>query len=147
MKNVSEAIAHWPIWKLSGVQAYLIMISIWFVLGWILGPRSTMAYDLSIYISFFGPTALFCFIFARYCFLRTDYPARKGLACRIGCLVASCVTTWFAIETALAYAHMNDAPRGLVWDLNMLVSPVMGSFILLFTQAVVMKSSVFWKEK
>ena len=147
MKTMNEAIEHWPIWKLSGVQAYLILISIWFVLGWVIGPRSNMAYDLSIYVSFFGPTALFCFIFARHWFLRAKSPVREGLARRIGCIIAGGITTWFAVETALSYAHMNDAPRGLVWDLNIVIAPVVGSGVLMFIKTVVPKSSIFRNEQ
>jgi hypothetical protein len=125
--NVNEAMARWPIWKLSGGKAYVILIGVWFILSWVLGPMSDTVYWLSISVSFVGPTALFCFIFARHW---------------IGCIVAGAVTLWFAIETARAYASMNDAPRGLVWDFNMVIAPVVGGAVFLLTRAVVQRSSL-----
>jgi hypothetical protein len=141
MKNVTEAIAGWSIWKLSGGRAYLILIGVWFILSWIVGPMSDLVYGLSILVSFFGPTVLFCFIFVRHWFLRADSSVREARTRRIGCIVASGVTLWLAIETALSYAHMDDAPRGLVWDLNMVIAPVLGGGVFLLTRVVVQRSA------
>ena len=143
VKKMIEAISRWPIWRLSGGRAYLILLGMWFALGWLLAPVSDMAYGLSICVSFYGPTALFCFLFIRHWLLRSNYPPREGLARRIGCILGCGITTWFAIETALSYASMNDAPRGLVWDFNIAIAPLLGAGVLLLTRAVVNPSSVF----
>ncbi len=140
MKNVNEAIARWPIWKLSGGRAYLILIGVWFIMGWVLGPVSNRAYGLSIVVSFFGPTALFGFIFARHWFLRADSPVREGLARRIGCMVACGVTLCLAMGTALTYAGMNDAPRGIVWDFNMVIAPLLGAGVFQLIRTMMQRS-------
>jgi hypothetical protein len=147
MKKMIERISGWRIWRLSGGRAFLIMIACWFGLGWVLGPISNTAYRLSILLSFFGPTALFCFIFARHWFLRAESPKRDGLARRVGCIIACGITTWFAIETALSYASMDDAPRGLVWDFNVVIAPLFGAGALLLTRVVVHPSTVFKKKE
>jgi len=143
MKKMIKMIAKWPIWKLSGGKAFLIMIGCWIGLAWILGPISDIAYGLSILVAFFGPTALFCFLFARHWLLRANYPQRDGLGRWIGCILACGVTTLLAIQTALSYARMNDAPRGLVWDVNVVVAPLLGAGALLLARIAVSPSSVF----
>ena len=146
MKKLIEAIPHWPVWRLSGGRAYLMLMGVWIMLNWGLGSVSNAAYSLSILTSCFGPTALFGFLGVRHWMLRSSYPAREGLARRIGCILASGVTGWLAIETVLSYESMNDAPRGLVWDFNVALAPLVGAGVLLLSQAVVCPSSLFKSE-
>jgi len=141
MRRTIRAVARWWIWRLSGGWAFLILFGAWFGLSWILGPVSNTAYALSILVAFFGPTALFSFLFVRHWLLRDEAPRCEGLARRIGCIIACGVTTWLAVATALAYAGMNDAPRGLLWDFNIVTAPIIGMVAMQVTRYVVHAAS------
>lgn len=143
MKKAIEFVSRWTVWKLSGTRVFLIMFGGWFVLGWVLGPVFDTAYVLSMFASLIGPTALFCFLFARHWFRRADYPGRESVARRLGCIIAGGVTAWFAMETAFSYLSMEDAPRGVVWDVNILIAPALGAISLILTRAVINPSSMF----
>jgi hypothetical protein len=133
-------IAQWPIWRMSGGKAYAVLIGVWLILGRVLAPVSDRAYFLSIVVSFAGPTALFCFIFARHWFLPGGLPAAERTARRIGCIAACGVTSWLAVETARLYTGMSDAPRGLIWDVHIAIAPLLGGGVQRLVRAIAQRS-------
>ncbi|HEY3451896.1 MAG TPA: hypothetical protein VGK67_36395 [Myxococcales bacterium] len=135
-------IARWPLWRLSGGWAYLLLFGSWLSLAWILSRASDTAYGMSIHVSWAGPTLLFAFLFARHWALRASYSRRELFARLIGCLVACGLAAWSAVETDLAYQAMDDAPRGLLWDFNIVVAPLVGMVATLLTRLVVNPSGL-----
>jgi hypothetical protein len=142
MRSIFDRISKWRVWTYSGPHAFLVLFGAWFGLGWVLAPVSDVAYLLSILIAFIGPTALFCFLFLRHWMLRAEYSKRDGLSRRLGCIFACGVTTLLAVQTAFDYYGMTDAPRGLLWDINVCISSLLGMITFLLVRVVVYPRSV-----
>lgn len=141
-----ETVTQWRIWRLTGGRAYAIMLGVWFVLCWLLGPISGIAYGLSMLLAFFGPTALFGFLFVRHWLLKNEYSAREGLARRLGCIAACGVTSWMAIETDVSYANMSDAPRGMLWDFYIVIAPILGMAAMMIAGFLAHPKGLFKKK-
>lgn len=105
------------------------------VLVWAFGP---VGYP----VSFLGPTALFGFIYLKAWIRREDYLPREGRSKRVGALFACGMTALLAIDTLFTYLSMDDAPRGLLWDINILAAPLAGMTVMYVIKTVLNPSSI-----
>lgn len=121
--------------RFSGAWAYALLVGCGVALG-ALGRWWDGAYLLFIEVARFGPVVLFGFLFVRHLVGRARFSWHQLIPRLAGCIAAMVATSWTAWRASAAYNGMDDAPRGLVWDLHLIAAPALGLAMVLVARLV-----------